>query len=114
MFSPLEQFDAISLTNNYIQLPFLSTVLPFVLIIFLAFCLVNLLKFNLKLIPTAIQRVVELLVEFIFNLIKQQIGKDGYMFFPFILTLFNFVLIANLLSLIPFGIALTSHIIMIM
>ena len=68
---------------------------------------------NLKLIPTVFQRILELLVEFIFNLIKQQIGKDGYIYFPFIFLLFNFILFCNLLSLIPFGIALTSHIIMI-
>lgn len=59
------------------------------------------------------QRFLELIVEFIFNLIKQQIGKDGYIYFPFIFTLFTFILTCNLLSLIPFGIALTSHIIMI-
>ena len=68
---------------------------------------------NLKLIPTVFQRILELLVEFIPNLIKQQIGKDGYIYFPFVFLLFNFILFCNLLSLIPFGIALTSHIIMI-
>lgn len=36
------------------------------------------------------------------------------MLFPFIFVLFNFVLLTNLLSLIPFGIALTSHLIMIL
>lgn len=36
------------------------------------------------------------------------------MLFPFIFVLFNFILFTNLLSLIPFGIALTSHLIMIL
>jgi F-type H+-transporting ATPase subunit a len=114
MFSPLEQFDVISFFNVFFDLPFLSTLLPFVLLLLVFVVSVNVLKYNLKLIPRSIQRLFELVIEFIFNLLKQQIGKDGYMFFPFLFTLFNFILILNLLSLIPFGIALTSHIIMIM
>jgi len=71
------------------------------------------LKDNLKLIPTTLQFIFENIVLFIFNLVKQQIGKDGYAYLPLIFTLFNFILFMNLFSLIPFGLALTSHIIMI-
>jgi len=116
MFSPLEQFDAIRLIpiTFYIDLSFFNILLPLILLIALFAIITNLFKNNYKLIPTSIQRLFEMLIEFIFNLIKQQIGKEGYIFFPLIFTLFNFVLICNLISLIPFGIALTSHIILIM
>lgn len=61
-----------------------------------------------------IQSICEKNIEFIFDLIKQQIGKDGYILFPYIFTIFNFILGSNLLSPLPFGIALTSHLIIIL
>lgn len=64
-------------------------------------------------IPISSQRIVEMLILFVFNLIKQQIGTAGYVYFSLFCTLFHFILIANLLSLLPFGIALTSYIIII-
>jgi ATP synthase subunit 6 len=116
MFSPLEQFDVIPLIfisyKNY-DLTFFNIFLPMIIII-IFFFLINSLKFYYKLIPYSIQIVIENLIEFIFNIIKGQIGKEGYLYFPFIFTIFSFVLIANLLSIIPFGIALTSHLIVTM
>lgn len=114
-FSPLEQFDVIGFINLPGQAPFFFNVLVPFLLLFLIFLFIFTLNFQeLKLIPGTFQRLFELLVEFIFNLIKQQIGKEGYILFPFIFVLFNFILFSNLLSLIPFGIALTSHLIMIL
>jgi F0F1-type ATP synthase membrane subunit a len=39
------------------------------------------------------------------------VGKKGYVLFPLIFTLSNFILFCNLISLLPFGIAPTSHLI---
>jgi len=41
--------------------------------------------------------------------LDQQTGVKGYIYFPFIFSLFFFILLCNLLSMTPFGIALTSH-----
>ena len=116
MFSPLEQFDLIPLFfisfSNY-DLTFFNIFVPLSLIIVL-FLVINLFKFYFKLIPYNFQCIFENIVEFIFSIIKSQIGKEGYLFFPFIFTVFSFVLFANLLSIIPFGIALTSHLIVTM
>jgi F-type H+-transporting ATPase subunit a len=46
----------------------------------------------------------------ILDVLKQQLGVDGLIFFPFIFTLFFFIFFCNFFSLIPFGFALTSHI----
>lgn len=113
MFSPLEQFDVILYLNNYFPIPFLNLQLPMVAFFSLLILIVSYLKENLKLVPTVLQYICESLVKFIFNLITQQIGKLGYVYFPLIFTIFNFILIMNLFSLMPFGLALTSHIIMI-
>jgi F-type H+-transporting ATPase subunit a len=48
---------------------------------------------------------------FVFRLTYQQLGKIGLVYFPFILALFLFILLLNLFSLLPFGFAVTSHLI---
>lgn len=116
MFSPLEQFDVIPLIflsiGNY-DITFFNIFLPLLLIIFVLGLLES-LYINYKLIPSNIQYVLESVIEFIINIIKNQIGKEGFIFLPFIFTIFIFVILANLLSVIPFGIALTSHLIVTM
>lgn len=116
MFSPLEQFDVIPLfffsIGNY-DITFFNIFLPLLLIIIVLFIVEN-FYFNYKLIPSNIQYIFEALIDFIMNIIKNQIGKEGFLFLPFIFTIFIFVLLANLLSVIPFGIALTSHLIVTM
>jgi len=118
MYSPLEQFDAIKLIRfgcSYLghDYTFFSVLVPMVLIV-IFFYLIPTFSINFLLIPKLFQSIFELNIEFIFNLIKQQIGKKGYKLFPMIFLLFNFILLNNLLSLIPFGIALTSHLIIIL
>jgi len=115
LFSPLEQFDVIGFLNLSNQAPlFFNVLVPFILLFGIFTYIFTLNSKELNLIPGIFQRLFEIVIEFIFNLIKQQIGKEGYILFPFIFTLFNFILFTNLLSLIPFGIALTSHLIMIL
>jgi F-type H+-transporting ATPase subunit a len=55
--------------------------------------------------------MVELSYEFIANLVRDNVGKEGRRFFPFVFTLFMFILFANLIALIPFTFTVTSHII---
>jgi len=93
MFSPLEQFDVIGFKLFISPVPLLSVLVPLLILFALIYFIsTTVLSQELKLIPGTIQRLFELLVEFIFNLIKQQIGKEGYMLFPFIFVLFNFIL----------------------
>lgn len=116
MFSPLEQFDAIpvlSWMSARHDFSLFNVLVPLLILIFF-FYIVASFKYEFTIVPKPVQSVFESIIEFIFNLIKQQIGTDGYILFPFIFTLFNFILFSNLLSLIPFGIALTSHLIIIL
>ena len=53
----------------------------------------------------------ELLYEFIANMINDNIGHKGQKFFPFIFTLFTFILFGNLLGMLPYSFTFTSHII---
>jgi len=62
-------------------------------------------------IPGRFQSVVEMAYEFIAGLIRDNAGKEGLRFFPLIFTLFMFILMGNMLGLIPTGFTFTSHII---
>lgn len=64
-----------------------------------------------RLIPTKLQSMAELLVDFIRGIILDTMGKDGMKFFPFIATLFVFILFCNLLGLIPGSYTVTSQIV---
>jgi F-type H+-transporting ATPase subunit a len=64
-----------------------------------------------RLVPTRWQSVAELLYEFIATMVRDNVGTEGMRYFPFIFSLFMFVLFGNLLGMIPYGFTFTSHII---
>ena len=56
-----------------------------------------------KLVPTGVQNVVEGSIDFIEeNVVMQTIGPDGLRFIPFLLAMFFFVLLTNILEIVPF------------
>lgn len=63
------------------------------------------------LVPNRVQLVSEMLYEFVAGMVTNAAGKAGMKFFPFVFSLFMFVLVANLLGMIPFFFTFTSHII---
>ena len=62
-----------------------------------------------SIIPSRLQSVGEMLYGFIHNMVEEVTGHDGIKYFPYVMTLFMFVVIANLLGLIPMAFATTSH-----
>ena len=54
-----------------------------------------------SLIPTPIQNVFEIYIEFIDNLIKENMGEKGRKYFPLIASIGLFVFFGNLLGIIP-------------
>jgi F-type H+-transporting ATPase subunit a len=63
------------------------------------------------LVPGRMQSIAELSYEFVADTIQTTAGKEGMRFFPFVFTLFMFILAANLIGLIPYTFTVTSHII---
>ncbi len=63
------------------------------------------------LIPTRLQSVAESIYEFIENMTKEVLHENARTYFPFVLTLFTFILFCNVLGLIPYSFTVTSHII---
>ena len=63
-----------------------------------------------KLIPSRIQSVGEIIYTFIYKMVEDVTGHDGVKYFPWIMTLFLFILFANFLGLLPISFTPTSHI----
>jgi F-type H+-transporting ATPase subunit a len=61
-------------------------------------------------VPGRLQAAAELAYNFVYDMCVGQIGPEGRRFFPFIFTLFFFVLMGNLLGLVPYSFTYTSHI----
>ena len=62
------------------------------------------------LVPTRTQSVGEMAYGFVRKMVEDVAGKDGVVYFPYIMTLFMFILFANVLALIPMSFSATSHI----
>ena len=64
-----------------------------------------------SLVPGRWQSIAELSYLFVANMVRDTVGSEGRGYFPFIFTLFLFVLAGNMLGMIPYGFTYTSHII---
>ncbi len=63
------------------------------------------------LVPGRVQSVAELTYEFVASTIKSTAGHEGMKFFPFVFTLFTFILTVNIIGLIPYTFTVTTHIV---
>src|SRR5690606_25564286 len=64
-----------------------------------------------RIVPNRVQVISEMMYEFVAKMVTDSSGKEGMRFFPFVFSLFMFVLIANLFGMIPVFFTVTSHII---
>ena len=64
-----------------------------------------------SLVPTRLQSAAELSYEFVASTIRSTTGAEGMKFFPFVFSIFMFVLTLNMIGLIPYAFTVTSHII---
>jgi F-type H+-transporting ATPase subunit a len=112
--SPLEQFQIKRLFEAHIgsvDVSFTNSAL-FMLIAILAITAFLLIATRQRsLVPTRLQSMAELSYEFVANMIRDNVGTAGMQYFPFIFSLFMFILFCNLMGMIPFTFTVTSHII---
>lgn len=109
MISPLEQFDIVvffelfclEVTNSGIGLFFL------IIFVFIVYCSIKYLRF----IPGGWFFFVEFFIKVFFRLVFSLVGGRGLVFFPFLFSLFVFVVLCNFMGLLPYGFTVTSHII---
>ena len=60
-------------------------------------------------VPTRMQSVAELAYGFIYKMLEDICGKEGVKYFPYVMTLFMFIVCANFLGMIPMSFTTTSH-----
>ena len=114
MADPIHQFEIkkiVPLELNNIDISFTNSSMFMILSVLVVSIFLILSIKNKKIIPNRFQTMSELLYEFIANMINDNIGHKGKKFFPFIFTLFTFILFGNLLGMLPYSFTFTSHII---
>ncbi len=114
MASPLEQFQIktiVPLHFGGVDASFTNASLFMVISAVLVSLFVILSMRGRALVPTRMQSMAELSYEFIAGMVRDNVGSDGRKYFPFVFSLFMFILFGNLVGLIPFSFTFTSHII---
>ena len=111
---PLEQFTIeriVPLHIGKLDISYTNSALLMTIAVVLITALIVLATRKAALVPGRWQSVAEMSYEFVADMIDTNIGQEGRRFFPFIFTLFMFILFANLLGMIPYSFTFTSHII---
>lgn len=114
MASPLAQFKVeplIPLQVGGVDLSFTNSSLWMALAVLTIWYVFSFATRGRALIPGRLQSAAELFYEFIANMLKDTVGSEGRKFFPFIFSLFMFILFGNLLGMIPYSFTFTSHIV---
>ena len=114
MASPLQQFEIKPLARLEVggmDVSFTNSSL-FMMIVIMAVTLFMVLGMRKRaMVPGRWQSTVELFYEFIAGLVPDNVGSAGRPYFPFIFSLFMFILFANCIGLVPYAFTVTSHII---
>lgn len=111
---PIHQFHIIKLIPIKIgsyDVSFTNSALFMVATVVVAAAFLYLTTSSRSLVPGRLQSVSEMAYEFVGNMLRDAAGTQGMRFFPLVFSLFMFVLVANLLGLIPYFFTITSHII---
>ncbi|MEQ9640368.1 MAG: F0F1 ATP synthase subunit A [Alphaproteobacteria bacterium] len=61
-------------------------------------------------VPGRLQSMAELWYQFIADMLRETVGSEGRKYFPFVFSLFSFILICNLIGMLPYAYTVTSHI----
>ncbi len=113
MASPMEQFNIkplIPLEIDGYDISFTNSALFMTLAVVLSTLFLVLAMRKRALIPGTMQSVVEVLYEFVGGIVKENIGPEGRKYFPFIFSIFIFVMFGNMLGLLPYSFTFTSHV----
>lgn len=115
MADPIHQFEIIDLVPlgkiGNVEISFTNSALFMVVAVCLtAFLLVGATA-GRQIVPGRLQSSAEVIHEFVANMIRSTAGEEGLRFFPLVFSLFMFILIANVVGLVPYSFTVTSHIV---
>ncbi|MEI9993524.1 MAG: F0F1 ATP synthase subunit A [Rhizomicrobium sp.] len=114
--NPMEQFEVKPLLEHPLfsiaghPIFFTNQALFMIVVVLAASAFLTLAMSKGALVPSRAQSMAEMSYEFVANMINTATGEDGLKFFPFVFTLFIFVLFSNFFGMIPFTFTVTSQI----
>ncbi|MBI2240844.1 MAG: F0F1 ATP synthase subunit A [Magnetospirillum gryphiswaldense] len=114
MANPIEQFKIkpiIPLEVGGVDISFTNSAVMMVIAVVLVTAFLTLSVRSRALVPGRWQSMAEVFYEFIAGMLRENVGSAGRKYFPFIFTLFMFVLTGNLLGMVPGAFTYTSHVI---
>ena len=112
---PIEQFHIVNLFpiakigNTDIMFTNSAAFMLAAVVVITAFLVIGTARRGL--VPSRLQSAAELSYEFVASTVRSTAGSEGMRFFPFVFTLFMFILTVNMIGLIPYTFTVTSHII---
>ena len=114
MANPLHQFEVTPILPIYIgrvdasytNSAFFMTVAVALITIFLVYSVQS-----RALVPGRMQSLAELAYEFVANMLRTNVGSAGQPYFPFIFSLFYFILLGNMLGMLPYGYTFTAQLV---
>ena len=112
--SPLDQFEINPLVDFEVggfNLAFTNSSVSMVITVLFITLFLTLTVNPRSIIPSRMQLISELCYNFIAQLLNDTVGDQGKRYFPFVFSLFMFVLIGNMVGMIPYQFTFTSHII---
>jgi F-type H+-transporting ATPase subunit a len=112
--SPLAQFTIeriVPLHLGGVDISYTNAALMMTIVVVLIVALLLAATRRARLVPSRLQSVAELAYEFAANMVEENLGPEGRMFFPFIFSLFMFLLLGNLISLVPWSFSFTAQIV---
>ena len=112
--SPLEQFEItpfVHFKTGSVDLAFTNSSLAMVITVATITLFLTLTVNTRSLIPTRMQLMSEMSYNFIVQLLNDTVGDQGKKYFPFVFAIFMFVLIGNMVGMVPYSFTFTSHII---
>ena len=114
MHSPMEQFEIKRLLEfriGSLDASYTNSALWMTIAVILAFFVFVVGVQKKALVPGRLQSMAEVGYEFVAGMVRDNVGNAGKKYFPFVLTLFVFILFCNLLGLVPYAFTPTSHIV---
>ena len=111
---PIHQFHINTIVPIHVggyDLSFTNSSLFMVITVALAAAFLMFSTSGRALVPTRVQSTSAMTYEFVASMLRDAAGTHGMKFFPFVFSLFMFVLTANLIGLFPYFFTVTSHII---
>jgi len=112
--SPLAQFEIHSIIDLHpggLNISFTNSSISMVATVAFITLFLTLTVKKRSLVPSRLQLISESIYTFISKLLQDTVGNDGRKYFPFVFSIFMFVLIGNMLGMIPYSFTFTSHII---